>query len=170
MTEEIGNIEQLVASLKDKQVLLIPNKYKPRRAGKRYKGRGRLSPMEVAANRRAVNRRDRRAQNDRLYGSFYYLRKTYRWRNKKRLEKGNKPVEFNLSFEEYKKLWQAAGMVQEGGVRIWAFRLRGKGLGKAKLMRIDQDGPFELNNCVIVWRGIVIANGRKLEAERQETA
>lgn len=170
MTEEIGNIESLVASLKDRQILLVPNRYKPRRAGKRYRGRSKLSAREALERLRESRRKDRRAQNDTLKGSFYYLKKTYRWRNRKRQEKGNKPVVFNLSFEEYKALWQAAGMVQDGNRRVWAFRLRGKGLEKARLMRIDQDGPFELNNCVIMWRGLVLANGRKLEAERQETA
>lgn len=163
MTEEIGNIEGLVAGLKERAVLLKPNTYKPRRAGKRYKGRGRLSAGEARARLKERNRERKRKCKDNLKDSFYYLMKTYRWRNRKRLEKGTKPVEFNLSFEEYKRLWQEAGMVWEGGIRIWAFRLRGKGIGKARLMRIDEDKPFTLDNCVIVWKGIVIANGRKLK-------
>ena len=168
MDEIGGNIEQLVARLKDKQILLKPNTYKPRRAGKRYKGRSKLPAGEAQARLRKRNRELRRRCKHNLKESFYYLMKTYRWRNRKRVEAGRKPVEFKLSFEEYKRLWQEAGMVQDGNTRIWAFRLRGNGEGKARLRRIDDEKPFTLENCVVLWRGVVLANGRKISKEEAQ--
>ena len=155
MKLEYDNIEQLVAQLKSKLVLATPNKYAKRRARK--------PPSALSVDRARVAKREAKAAGTRqLREAWYYLRKTYRWRNKDRAERGLKPVVFDLPLEDWKKLWNAAGMVQDGNNRIWAFRLRGSRKGQARLMRIDQDGAFTLDNCVIVWNGTAIAVGKRL--------
>lgn len=158
---DTGNIEELIDGLKNRQILLKPNTYKPRRAGKRYKGRRRVGVEEARAKKLAWRRQHYKGLQRTLEGSWYSMKKYYRWENSRRVAKGGKPLEFNLSLEEWKLLWQEAGMVWEGGIEIWVFRLRGRGPNKARLMRIDDEKPFTLDNCVVVWKGIVLANGRK---------
>ena len=163
----VGNIEDLIDGLKNKQVLLKPNKYKPRRAGKRYKGRPRLPAGEARARELARRRSHHKGLQRTLAGSWYSIMKYYRWENKRREKKGGKPLEFKLSLEDWKLMWRAAGIVGDGNREVWAFRLRGVGKDKARLMRIDDTKAFTLDNCVIMWKGVVLANGRKLQNQEE---
>lgn len=105
-------------------------------------------------------------------GTWKHLEKTYRSREKKRREAGRESSvagEWYITLEDWKALWTEAGMVVLGnGERVHAFKLRGKYKDSVKLMRIDTDKPWTLDNTIIYWRGAVLANGRKLHKEKNE--
>lgn len=154
------DIEDIVSQLKERGTIIR----EPRRL--RRKPKERVLGEEARADR-AEKRARRRAYKAQWWrsvsGSYYNLRKSYRLREKKRIAKGAKPLEFKLSLEDWKRLWEAAGTItQADGSLMPVFKLRGRGKDSAKLWRIDDQKPWQLDNVIVLYRGRVVANGRAL--------
>lgn len=162
MDIEKDNIEALVSRVKEGGVILHSRRVPLKR---RRKARERLPKEELYLGserwRKAHARYQKRIQST-VSGSWYMLSRANRARNKDRAKRGGKQVEFQLTLEDWKKLWQAAGMITYRGVEKAAFYCRGRTNEDVKLFRIDEDKPWRLDNTIILWKGILLANGRKL--------
>jgi len=83
-----------------------------------------------------------------------------RWRQLKK-EYERRGQEWNISLSQWKWLWEEAGVAQVGEKRMLVFQLRGRGKGDARLYRINQEDGWNINNVVVLYKGEVVANGRK---------
>lgn len=64
-----------------------------------------------------------------------------------KIDKLGNRVDFRLTFEEWWKLWSESGV----------FHLRGRGLGKYVMSRVDDIGHYEVDNVFInSWRDNVV--------------
>lgn len=162
MSDGIENIDDIIQRLKDKKALLGDKPLPLKRPRKGRKARAGLEPYRGSAREKAKHAAYEKLVGSTVSGSWHMLSRAYRYRNKKRLEKGNKPVLFELSLEDWKKLWQAAGMIRHRGIEKAAFHARGNGPDDVRLWRIDDTKPWRLDNCIVVWQAHILANGRKL--------
>jgi hypothetical protein len=108
------------------------------------------------------------ARDRRVYttprGAWMHLRKTYKSRAKKRGEESK----WIISLEEWMLLWQAAGLITlSNGEKVSLFSTRGKDSNSSKVYRIDASKPWQLSNMVVIYKGIVRANGRKIKQEME---
>lgn len=97
-------------------------------------------------------------------GAWKHLDKTYRSRAKKRGEQSR----WKISLEEWWLLWRKAGV--DGRTGSTLFSRRGIHKDEAKVYRIDPEGVWELSNMVVVYKGEVVANGRKVSKTQDEQA
>lgn len=124
-------------------------------------------------------RRERSAQKNRAYrrawmaleestvsGSWYAMCRVYARRAKLRKAKGLSTAqsgEWKLTLQDWQALWAAAGSIAlPSGKEVLAFQLRGKYAESCKIWRIEPTKPWTLDNTIVLYKGQVLANGRKL--------
>jgi hypothetical protein len=146
--EEAQSLEDVIAKLKEKVVVLKPHR---RRWKRRPTGRKEEYTPEEYKRKVETEKQIWRG----LTGTWMHLRKTYA--SRARL-KGQESL-WQMSLEEWKALWTAAGIDQYGRT---IFSLRGKRTGQSKAYRIDRTKPWTLDNTIVVYEGNVRANGRKV--------
>lgn len=169
MKKKAENIEDIISQLKEEKALLsLPKEARKRsrrssKARAEYGGRRArgIKPWQTEAARRAHNSYEKRKQAT-VGGAYELLQRSYRYRNKDKVRRGIEPVPFLLSLEDWKKLWRNAPMVRHRGVEKAAFYARGIMPEDVQLWRIDETKPWRLDNCVVMWQGRAIVNGREL--------
>lgn len=158
------NIDDVIKRVKEGNVVIHPpSKVALEARRKRSKARRSYKGMwDKEYHRRGVAK-----WRGGLKGQWHELRKAYRKTTRDGEAKGHKPIPWNLPYEDWERLWKAAGtLILPGGREVEAIKARGKRKEDVKIYRIDRDKAFSLENCIIVWQGHILANGRKLAEEK----
>lgn len=146
-------IEDIIRQIKDRGDV-IKKPVRLRRKPKEPRPRKRVGRDRV--KHAAISKRWMRT----IDGAYTHMANAYRARAKRRAARGTKAVEWNLTRDEWRRLWRAAGYISlPGGVEIRAFALRPQ---QVRMWRIDDNQPWKLDNIVIMYEGRAIADGRKL--------
>jgi hypothetical protein len=154
------DLEQLVAQIKERGTIIK----EPRRLRRKPR-------KDITEEARRVAKAKYKQALKRIYmasiaGTWKELRKSYRNQQKRRIESGKEPLasmEWNISLEDWKRMWEAAGTIGlPGGGRIEAFKLRGRQKGDLRVYRIDYKKSWELKNMAVIYQGRGIVDGRKL--------
>ena len=96
----------------------------------------------------------------------YWRSVSGRWRQLKK-EYERRGQKWDISLEDWKRLWEQAGTVLVGEKRIPLFLLRGRDKEAAKVYRIDWEKGWRIDNVVVMYKGSIMANGRKLGSVQQ---
>lgn len=145
--DKIETIEQLVEQLK-------AGGEPARRRRRRWKSKPKPSGNVYTPSRAASQKAFWATPS----GQWKHLCKTYRSRAKARGEESR----WKISLDDWIRLWNAGAHQQQDGFWISYLSLRGKSRDCAKLWRIDVEKDWTLDNVVVLYKGQVVINGRKL--------
>lgn len=154
------DLESIISAIKKEGTIVKM----PIRLRRKAKERVSTKGMGVDRAKKALRlRRATKRYEGTIDGNWCHMRNAYRNRNKRRLARGGKLVEWNLSLNEWRRIWKLAGIVSlPGGKTISAFQLRGSGPSDCKIYRIDENKPWEMVNVFVSYNGRCLVDGRKI--------
>jgi hypothetical protein len=160
------DLREVVARIKAEGDPLRPPKAEHKSRSEAEKKKRRAAKRGTKASFSEEAYKAKIARDRRVYtspkGAWMHLRKTYKSRARARGEESK----WLISLQEWLLLWQEAGMERlSNTASVSLFKLRSKDLAGAKVMRIDIQKPWQLDNMVVMYRGNVRANGRKIKQD-----
>lgn len=155
-------VQELLEEIKQEGVQLRSNERITSKAAQKRRREARKDKAIRRERDRAKRRlRDRRREGT-LYGQWRTMRKLHRsyarrWGDEYKWS-------FELTFPEWMELWMACpNVVGPGGVKVPAWTLRGQDARKdVRMLRINPDAPWTVENTLIKQGGMILVDGRKL--------
>jgi len=165
------NLEEVIKSLKistptitEPEPLRAPATVKRRRSTRRDTDALRIAKTRAYDVRRYST----------VKGLWRQQKKWLKQRAARYRAKGNelkaKGCELVITLEEWTKLWESAGQVWFHGKWVQAHEARGPRKDRdVQLIRIDDNGPWELSNLKIIYNKGTIADGRRVTAVQERS-